>query len=100
MFSLQSQAGKDQEAMEEEYYKALEVIFTYGYKCYVFKHNICGDHPKVPEGMPDSVDPLPPEFFMNPGCPPIQPIAKATTIEVPLNEVAMEIVVAKDHGRL
>ena len=31
MSSLQSQASKDKEAMVEEYYKALEVIFTYGY---------------------------------------------------------------------
>ena len=31
MSSLQSQADKDKEAMEEEYYKALQVIFAYGY---------------------------------------------------------------------
>ena len=41
--SLQSQAGKDKEAMEKEYQKALDVIFAYGYGCCVFKHNICGD---------------------------------------------------------
>ena len=70
--SFQSQVGKDKEAMEEEYQKALEVIFAYGYECCVFKHNICGDCPKVLEGMPDSANPLPPEFFVNPGCPPIQ----------------------------
>ena len=29
--SLHSQAGKDKEAMEEDYQKALEVIFAYGY---------------------------------------------------------------------
>ena len=46
--SLQSEAGKDKEAMEEEYQKALEVIFSYGYGCCVFKHNIYGDHPEVP----------------------------------------------------
>ena len=39
--SLQSQAGKGKEAMEEDYYKVLELIFTYGYKCCAFKHNIC-----------------------------------------------------------
>ena len=69
--SLYSQAGKDKEAMEEEYQKALEVIFAYGYEYCVFKHNICGDHPKVPDGMPDSANLLPPEFFANPRCPPI-----------------------------
>ena len=47
------------------------MIFAYGYRCCVFKHNIYGDHPEVPEGMPDSINPLPPEFFMNLGCPPV-----------------------------
>ena len=55
--------------MEEENQKVLEVIFSYGYGCCVFKHNICGDHAEVPEGMPDSVDPLPPKFFVNLSCP-------------------------------
>ena len=41
--SLQSQAYKDKEAMEEDYQKALELIFAYGYRCCMFKHNICGD---------------------------------------------------------
>ena len=41
--SFHSQAGKDKEAMEKDYQKALEVIFAYGYGCCVFKHNICGD---------------------------------------------------------
>ena len=45
--SLQSQAYKDKEGMKEEYQKALEVIFAYGYSCCVFKHNICGDRPEV-----------------------------------------------------
>ena len=67
--SLHSQAGKDKVTMEEEYHKALEVIFAYGYGCCVFKHNICGDHLEVPYGMPDSADLLPPEFFVNPECP-------------------------------
>ena len=67
--SLQSQVGKDKEVMEEDYHKALELIFSYGYGCCVFKHNICGDQLEVLDGMPDSFDPLPPEFFMNPRCP-------------------------------
>ena len=41
--SLHSKAGKDKEAMEEDYQKGLELIFSYGYGCCVFKHNICGD---------------------------------------------------------
>ena len=54
-----------QKAMEEEYQKALEVIFAYEYRCYVFKHNVYEDHPKVPEGMPGFAYRLPLEFFMN-----------------------------------
>ena len=41
--SLHSQAGKDKEAIEEDYQKTLEVIFSYGNGCCAFKHNICGD---------------------------------------------------------
>ena len=66
------------------------------------KHNIYGDRPEVPEGMPDSADLLPPEIFMNPECPPVQAAAEATATKVPLNEAAkepVEIVAAEDHGR-
>ena len=88
---------------DKEYHKDLEVIFAYGYGCCIFKHNIYGDRPEVPQGMPDSADPLPLEFFDNPGCPLVQPAAEATKIKVPLNEATkepVEIVIAKDHGRL
>ena len=68
--SLQSQAGKDKAALEEDYQKAFELIFAYGYECCMFKHNICGDLLEVPDSMPDSSDQLPLEFFMNPRCPP------------------------------
>ena len=89
--------------MEEEYKKALKVIFVYGYRCCVFKHNIYGDLPEVLEGILDLTDPLPLEFFMNLGFPPVQAASKATAIEVPLNEAAkepMEIAATKDHDRL
>ena len=66
---LHSQADKDKEAMEEDYQKALELIFAHGYGCCAFKHSICDDQPEIPDGMPDSVDPLPPEFFVNLRCP-------------------------------
>ena len=69
MSSLHSQAGKDKDAMEEDYQKALELIFSYGYGCYALKHSICGDQPGILDGMPDSADPLPLEFFVNPRCP-------------------------------
>ena len=67
--SLKFQASKDKEAVKEDYQKALEVIFVYCYGCCMFKHNICGSQPEVLDGMPDSFDPLPPEFFVNPRCP-------------------------------
>ena len=92
--------------MDEKYHKTLEVIFDYGYRCCVFEHNICRDRPEVsevPEGMPDSVDLLPPEFFVNPGCPLVQAAFEATTTEVPLKEAAKELVeiaTAEDHCKL
>ena len=64
--SLHSQAGWDKEAMEEDYQKALEVIFTYDYICCALKPNIYGDQPEVLDGVLNSVDPLPIEFFVNP----------------------------------
>ena len=41
--SLHSHVGRDKEALEEDYHKALELIFAYGYECCAFKHNICRD---------------------------------------------------------
>ena len=64
--SLHSQADKDKKDMEKDYHKALEVIFSNCYGCCVFKHNICGDQPRVPISMLDPSNPLPPEFFMSP----------------------------------
>ena len=89
--SLQSQANKDKEAMEEEYQKTLGSIFGYDYKCYVFKHNICGDQPKVPCGMPDSANPLLPEFFVSPRCPSIQAAIEDAAVEAHPGEVAKEL---------
>ena len=55
---FQSQSGKDKAPIKEDYHEALEMIFAYGYGCCMFKHNICGDQPEVPNGMPDSSDPF------------------------------------------
>ena len=52
----------------------------------MFKHDICGDQPEVSDGMPDSVDPLPPEFFASPKCPPVPASSEATATEVHLDE--------------
>ena len=101
--SLHSQAGRDKEDMEEKYQKALEVIFAYGFGCCVFKHNISGDHPEVPDSMPDFADPLPSEFFANPGCSPVQAVAKATGTKTPPSETAkepMEVSAAEDQSKL
>ena len=67
--SLHSQAGKDKEPMEEDYQKALEVIFSYGSECCYFKHNIYGDQTEVPDSMPNSLDLLLPEFLVSPKSP-------------------------------
>ena len=88
MSSLHSHADKDKEAIEEDYQKALELIFANGYGCCVFKHNIHGDQPEFPGGMPDSSDRLPPEFFANPWCPPAA--IKVTAAKVDQSEVTKE----------
>ena len=31
----------------------------------MFKNNICGDQLEISDGMPDSANPFPPEFFVN-----------------------------------
>ena len=88
---LQSQEGKDKAALEEDYHKALELIFANGYGCCMFKHNICGDQPEVLDDMSDSFDPLPPEFFVNPRYPPAQVVTEATTTEVHQKEAAEKL---------
>ena len=89
--SLQSQAGKDKEAMEEDYQKALEVIFAYSYGCCMFKHNICGSQPKVPYDMLDSSNLLPLGFFANPRCPLVLAVTTVVVVEVDLIEVAKDL---------
>ena len=88
--SLHSQVGKDKVAMKEDYQKALELIFAYDYKCCVFKHNICGDHPEVLDDMPDSSNPLPPQFFVNLRCLQASTATEATTAEVDKSKAAKE----------
>ena len=55
--------------MEAEFDASSDVIFNYGYGCCAFAHNICGSEPLIPVGMPDTLTPPTPEFFMNPRCP-------------------------------
>ena len=76
--------------MEEDYQKDLEVIFAYGYGCCMFKHNICGSQLKVLDGMSDSSNPLLPEFFSNPRCPPALTVTEAATADVDMIEPAKD----------
>ena len=72
--------------MEEEFDASSDVIFNYGYGCCAFAHDICGSKPMILAGMPDTSEPLPPEFFINPRCPPSassNPPAAATIREEP-----------------
>ena len=50
----------------------------------MFKHGIRGDRLRIPDGMPDSTDPLASEFFANLGCPLV-----STPIEAEATEVHM-----------
>ena len=80
--SLHARESKDMEDLVEDYHGSLNLIFAYGYGCCAFKNNICRDRPYIPDGMPDSSNQLPPEFFDNPRCPPILPADKAIDAEV------------------
>ena len=66
------------------------VIFTYGNGCCAFKHNICGDQPEVSDGMPDSTNPLPMEFFVNLRCPLVLVVTEETTARADLIAIAKE----------
>ena len=57
----------------------------------MLKHNICGDQPEVPNGMPDSFDPLPLKFFVNRRCPSVPTATEAIIAEVDQSEVAVRV---------
>ena len=80
--SLHAQANKDREYIVEDYQGPLDLIFAHDYGCCAFKNNICGDQPYIPDGMSDSSNPLPPEFFDNSRCPPSLASNKAIDAEV------------------
>ena len=60
----------DRDTMEAKFDASGDTLFNYGYGYYIFKHNICGSKPRIPDGMPDPSVPLTPELFANPRCPP------------------------------
>ena len=88
--SLQSQAGKDKEAMEKEYQKAQEVIFSYWYRCCVFIHNICGDLPEVLEGMLDFAEFYSLECFVGLRCPLVLASSEDAAVREHRTEMAEE----------
>ena len=68
--AFQVKTTTERKAMEEEFDASSNVIFNYGYGCCTFVHDICGSKSMISAGMPDTSEPLPPEFFINPRCPP------------------------------
>ena len=99
--SLHARASKDSEYMEEDYQGSLDLIFSYHYGCCTFKNNICGDRLDIPDDMPDSSNPLPPEFFDNSRCPLALVIDKAIDAEVSQGGAVGDSeggVVAKEKG--
>ena len=65
-----AKASKEKKALEEAFDAGFNVIFSYGYGCCAFAHNICASKPRIPARMFDTLKSLPPEFFINPRCPP------------------------------
>ena len=57
--------------MGEDWQRALELSFSYGYGCCVFKQDIRGDQPEVLDCMPNSPGFLSPECFAGLRCPPV-----------------------------
>ena len=66
------------------------MIFAYGYICCMSKHNICGSQSEVLDGMPDSSNALPLEFFANPWFPSFLAVTKAIIAEVDMIEPAKD----------
>ena len=66
--AFRAKVSKERKASEEAFDAGFDVIFNYGYGCCAFAHNICGSKPGIPDGMPDTSNPLHTEFI-NPRCP-------------------------------
>ena len=64
--AFHEEVSKENKALDVEYDVGFKFIFIYGYGCYAFAHNICGSKPRIPAEMPNTSNPLPPEFFVNP----------------------------------
>ena len=66
--AFRAEVSKERKASEEAFVAGFDVVFNYGYGCCALQHNICGSKPGIPDRMPDTSKPLPPEFFINPRC--------------------------------
>ena len=89
--TFREKAAADRETMEAEFNSNDDALFNYGYGCCLFKHNIFGSKPQIPDGMPDPFVPLTPEFFANPRCHP------GTSVVTPaLDPVAVS---REDHSK-
>ena len=80
--SLHARASKDRKDMVEDYQGSLDLIFSYGYGCCAFKKKICRDRSDIMDGMPNSPNPFPPEFFDNLRCPPAPATVEAIDVEL------------------
>ena len=67
--SLHARASEDRKDMVKDYQGSLELIFVYDYGRCAFKNNFYRDQPEISDGMPNSANPFPSEFFVNPRCP-------------------------------
>ena len=63
-------SSAEKSALEAEFDASSDVIFDYCYGCCAFAHDIHGSKPMILAEILDTSTPLPPEFFVNPRCPP------------------------------
>ena len=82
LVTFQAKETAKREAMEAEFDASSDVIFNYGYGCCAFAHDIHGSKPMIPAGMLNTTEPLPPEFFINPRCPPSASSNPPSTLNV------------------
>ena len=79
MVGVRAEASKEKKALNEAFDSSFDVIFNYGYGYCAFAHNIYGSEPVIPDGLSDTSKSLPPEFFINPRCPPGAALGVPTT---------------------
>ena len=90
--------------LDEAYEEGFDMIFNYGYGYYAFAHNICGNQPEVPDGMPDMSKSLSLEFFINPRWPPSVVLVEAASIDIrpgeATNALERAVIVEMDNSEV